>query len=118
MRWIRLQDHLDAIHKAYNIALLSIEDVQGGHSGLYAAHMYGGFQHHVSYWGERNGVPYTGFGVGQIKKHATGTGSAGKEAVIKAMQAKGHRVVDDNEADALALAHLTYETWGEVVCKT
>ena len=46
------------------------------------------------------GVP-----VGTIKKHATGKGNAGKEAMIEAMQLLGHPVTDDNEADALALLH-------------
>ena len=38
-----------------------------------------------------------------IKKHATGKGNAGKDAVIAAMRAAGFKPSDDNEADALAL---------------
>jgi Holliday junction resolvasome RuvABC endonuclease subunit len=46
-----------------------------------------------------------GVAVGTIKKHATGVGYAGKQAVIDAMHALGFDPVDDNEADALALLH-------------
>jgi hypothetical protein len=41
--------------------------------------------------------------VGTIKKHATGKGNAGKDAVIAAVRAWSFDPVDDNEADALAL---------------
>ena len=44
-----------------------------------------------------------GVAVGTIKKHATGIGYAGKQAVIDAMCALGFDPSDDNEADALAL---------------
>ena len=47
--------------------------------------------------------------MGTIKKHATGKGNAGKDDMIKAMQALGHPVTDDNEADALALLHWSLE---------
>ncbi len=117
MRWVRLHDHLNALSKLTDFGLVSFEKVEAGHSGMIAAHMYGGFYHHVTYWCEVNGLPYTAFGVGQIKKHATGSGAASKEQMIRAAQAKGHKTVDDNEADAIALAYLTFETWGDVVCK-
>ena len=116
MRWVRLHELLNKLHSAYNFALVSIEKVEAGHSGVIAAHMYGGFYHHLTYWCEVNQIPYTAFGVGQIKKHATGIGSASKEAMIRAAQKRGHKTVDDNEADAIALAYLTFETWGETVC--
>jgi Holliday junction resolvasome RuvABC endonuclease subunit len=50
--------------------------------------------------------------VGTIKKHATGKGNAGKQAVIAAMQAKGYHPKDDNEADALALLTWAMEQGG------
>jgi Holliday junction resolvasome RuvABC endonuclease subunit len=60
-------------------------------------------------WCEHHKIPYQGVPVGTIKKHATGKGNAGKEDMIKAMQALGHPVTDDNEADALALLHWSLE---------
>lgn len=55
---------------------------------------------------EHHDIPYSGVPVGTIKRHATGKGNAGKDQVIAAMRALGHRPGDDNEADALALLTL------------
>ena len=74
-------------------------------AGTIAAQVYGGFLAHLTAWCEHERVPYQGVPVGTIKRHATGKGNAGKEAVIAAMTAKGHRPADDNEADALAILH-------------
>jgi Holliday junction resolvasome RuvABC endonuclease subunit len=60
-------------------------------------------------WCEQNQVPYQGVPVGTIKRHATGRGNADKAAVIEAIQAKGHPVTNDNEADALALLYWAIE---------
>jgi len=48
---------------------------------------------------------------GQIKKHATGKGNASKIQVIEAMRRRWQRsnLVDDNEADALALLSFVVE---------
>lgn len=68
-----------------------------------AAHAYGGFEAHLQAWADRNRIPLIGVAVGTIKKSATGKGNAKKDAVVAAMGARGHRVIDDNHADALAL---------------
>jgi len=68
-----------------------------------AAHVYGGFESHLQAWADRNRVPLVAVPVTVIKKAATGKGNAKKDAMIAAMRARGHRVVDDNHADALAL---------------
>ncbi len=73
------------------------------HTATDAAHVYGGLLAHLTAWCEENFIPYQGVPVGTIKRHATGKGNAKKEAVIKAMQAKGYQPKDDNEADALAI---------------
>jgi hypothetical protein len=41
-----------------------------------------------------------------IKKFITGCGNASKQDVINAVQTRGYRPIDDNEADAIALALL------------
>ena len=66
-------------------------------------------------WCEHHQIAYQGVPVGTIKKHATGKGNAGKEAVIAAMRAKGYPVNDDNEADALALLHWAICNGGQEV---
>lgn len=68
-----------------------------------AAHAYGGFEAHLQAWADRNRIRLVGVAVATIKKSATGKGNAKKEAVMAAMRARGHRVIDDNHADALAL---------------
>lgn len=68
-----------------------------------AAHVYGGFEAFLQAFADRNRIPLVGVGVGTIKKSATGKGNAKKEQVIAAMRARGHRVIDDNHGDALAL---------------
>ena len=67
----------------------------GGQDG--AAHAEVGWEVEVG------GLGYEGVPVGTIKRFATGRGNADKAAVIAAMQARGFRPADDNEADALAL---------------
>ena len=75
------------------------------HASTDAAHVYGGLMATLTAWCEQNNIPYQGVPVGTIKKHATGKGNADKAAMIEAMQALGHPVTDDNEADALALLY-------------
>ena len=73
------------------------------HTAVQAAHVYGGFEAHLQAWADRNRIRLVGVPVSVIKKSATGKGNAKKEQVIAAMRARGHRVVDDNHADALAI---------------
>ncbi len=73
------------------------------HIGTDAAHVFGGLLATLTSWAELNRIPYEGVPVGTIKRFATGKGNADKAAVIAAMEARGFRPADDNEADALAL---------------
>ena len=105
MRFLRFKRWLTELKAVTEqIDALYYEEVRR-HAGVDAAHVYGGLMATLTAWCEHHGIPYQGVPVGTIKKHATGKGNAGKEEVIAAMQAKGHRVTDDNEADALALLH-------------
>jgi len=72
-------------------------------AGTDAAHIYGGFLGMLTAWSEEHDVPYEGVPVGTIKRYATGKGNANKAAMIAAIQARGFRPADDNEADAIAL---------------
>lgn len=90
--------------KEYNPDIVYFEEVKR-HIGTIAAHTYGGFLAMLEAWCEKNNIPYQGVGVGTIKKSATGKGNANKETMINAMIFKGHKPVDDNEADALALLY-------------
>ncbi|CAA7620519.1 crossover junction endodeoxyribonuclease RuvC [Magnetospirillum sp. SS-4] len=114
MRFLRFRswfDHLEFAAK--KIDLLHFEEVRR-HAGTDAAHIYGGFLAHLTAWCELKSIPYQGVPVGTIKRHATGKGNAGKEAVIAAMRSKGFSPEDDNEADALAILSWAIDTQGGV----
>jgi Holliday junction resolvasome RuvABC endonuclease subunit len=105
MRFLHFSRWLDELRQAAeSIDAVFFEEVRH-HAGVDAAHCYGGFLAHLTAWCERFSIPYQGVPVGTIKRHATGKGNAGKEAMIAAMAARGFRPADDNEADALALLH-------------
>ena len=105
MTFLRFRGWLEEIAGlAHGLDTVVFEEVRR-HAGTTAAHVYGGFLAHLTAWCEHERVPYRGVPVGTIKRHATGKGNAGKEAVIAAMTAKGHAPADDNEADALAILH-------------
>ena len=65
--------------------------------------VYGGFLGMLTAWCEEHDVPYEGVPVGTIKRYATGKGNADKAKMVAAIQARGFRPADDNEADAIAL---------------
>jgi len=110
MRYLRFKRWLSEITGAVGeIHSVYFEEVRR-HSGVDAAHVYGGLMATLTTWCEHHNVPYQGIPVGTIKKHATGKGNAGKAEVITAMRAKGHPVTDDNEADALALLGWAIDT--------
>ena len=114
MRYLRFRswlDHLEAGGKG--IGTVYFEEVRR-HAGTDAAHIYGGFLAHLTAWCEIRKVPYQGVPVGTIKRHATGKGNAGKDAVITAIRGRGYQPADDNEADALAILLWTIDTEGGV----
>ncbi len=103
MRFLRFKRWLTELkHAVDGIDAVFFEEVRR-HAGVDAAHAYGGFMAHLTAWCEHHRIPYQGVPVGTIKKHATGRGNAGKQAVLTAMLALRFRPEDDNEADALAL---------------
>lgn len=102
MRYLKFTRWLDELHSTYTLGAVYFEAVRR-HLGVDVAHAYGGFLATLSSWCENSSIPYSGVAVGTIKKHITGKGNASKQAVIKAVEAKGYRPQDDNEADAIAL---------------
>ncbi len=105
MRYLRFGRWISEIQKSVSeLQFLYFEEVRR-HVSTDAAHAYGGFLATLTAWCEHHGIPYLGVPVGTIKKHATGKGNAGKDAVIAAVRALGFDPADDNEADALALLH-------------
>lgn len=112
MRFVELYSSLCSV-LGDGIDLICYERVER-HSSTYAGHIYGGIIAVLHGFCEEYLIPYKGIPVGTIKKHATGKGSASKEAMIKAAQSRFRdvNIKDDNHADALCLlayAHDTYE---------
>jgi hypothetical protein len=105
MRYLRFKRWLEETHRVSGgVQAVYFEEVRR-HLGVDAAHAYGGFLAHLTAWCEHHEIPYQGVPVGTLKQFTTGKGNAPKEAMIQAMQALGHALTDDNEADALALLH-------------
>ena len=108
MRYLNFKLWLCRNLKGKDVQEVRYEEVKN-HTGVLAAHAFGGYQGILTSFCEENNIPFQSVPVGSIKKHATGKGNASKEFMIKAMQAKGHNPQCDNEADALALLYLTLE---------
>ena len=109
MRYLRFSSWLVEMHSmSGEFSAVYFEEVRR-HASTDAAHVYGGLLATLTAWCESRNIPYAGVPVGTIKKHATNKGNANKEAMVAAMQALGHGVTDDNEADALALLHWALE---------
>lgn len=102
MRFVRFVAKLDEMHRARPIGQVWFEAVRR-HKGTDAAHIYGGLMSHLQAWCETKGIPYGAETVQAIKKSWAGKGNASKAAMIAVAREKGYEVVDDNEADALAL---------------
>jgi|SRR5579863_1701509 len=108
MRFLRFKEFLNEMLRKHGpIEAVYYEEVRN-HKGVDAAHVYGGLHAFLTAWCEHNKIPYQGVPVGEIKRHAAGKGNCGKPEMIAAMRAKGHQHLsdtDDDEADALAIAH-------------
>jgi crossover junction endodeoxyribonuclease RuvC len=104
MRFVRFRARLDEINKALPITQVVFEEVRR-HRGTDAAHVYGGLMAVLTEWCEQNKLPYEGVPVGTIKKFWTGNGAANKEMMLEQCEEREISVVDDNEADAVALFH-------------
>lgn len=110
MRFVRFNGWLNEVQAATQprIGTVIFEEVRR-HLSTDAAHAYGGFLAHLTAWCEQMRIPYAGVPVQHIKQFATGKGNAKKEAMIAAMEARGFKPSDDNEADALAMLTGTVE---------
>ncbi|MBF0400751.1 MAG: hypothetical protein HQL80_07040 [Magnetococcales bacterium] len=100
----RFRRWLDEVKTSNDIRTIYYEEVRR-HLGTTAGQVYGGYKFTLLSWADENAVEYESVPVGSIKIHTTGKGNAGKSAMIAAMEAKGHKPMDDNEADALAILY-------------
>jgi Holliday junction resolvasome RuvABC endonuclease subunit len=108
VRFFTFQKNLKRLYEEHAFSAVYYEAVQR-HSATYAAQVYGGFLATLHVWCQQNELPCQGIPVGTIKRHATGKGNANKLDMVNAMEKRGHKVKDDNEADALALLYCVME---------
>lgn len=113
-RFVCFRNWLNRIMEDYDIDTVFYEQVYG-HTGVQASHVYGGFLYHMAAVCDDFGISMYGIGVCTIKKSVTGYGHATKEEVIRAVMQLDFNPVDDNEADAIAIA-LTVNQNREEVC--
>jgi len=110
-RYLQFEKHVRAIFQYAEIEVAFFEEVRA-HSGVTAAHVWGGFKATLTKVCEDMGVAYCSIPVGTIKKVGTGSGNAGKERMLAAAQ---HYIPslpdDDNAADAfwILITGLTQE---------
>ncbi len=105
LRYLRFLQFLEDRRTHINsITAIFYEEVRR-HIGVDAAHAYGGFLAVLTAWCENKQIAYEGVPVGRIKKHIAGKGNASKQEVIAAVNARGHKVTDNNEADAIGIAY-------------
>ena len=106
IRYIRFEKFLREV-LSVGIDLVAYELVHR-HEGTQAAHVYGGLLAVLQSICDQEGVEYQGFGVADIKRHATGKGNANKEMMVKAARESypSATIEDDNQADALHLLSL------------
>lgn len=110
MRYLKFYNWINRMISEHSVDMVSYELVRR-HVSTDASHVYGGFLSQLQTACERASVPYTSYGVGTIKKHATGSGRASKEDMIEAAKRlySTEKILDDNQADALCILSLTEE---------
>ncbi|MGZ8132557.1 hypothetical protein ACXU40_09215 [Bordetella bronchiseptica] len=101
-RWQRFRTFLHQVVAHNNVHVIAYEDVKR-HVGTDAAHAYGAFLALTELVADSHRVRLVPVGVGTIKKHWTGKGTADKAAMLAQAKARGFRPETDNDADALAI---------------
>lgn len=109
-RYTKFAEKLDRLMAAAPFDRVVFEEVRR-HKGAIAAQIHGGLLATMQAWCERQEpkVPYSGVGVGAIKKFATGKGNATKGEMMSAVEKLGYSCETDDEADAVAMLLMVLE---------
>jgi Holliday junction resolvasome RuvABC endonuclease subunit len=113
LRYVRFRAQLIELLTSTPLDMVFFEEVRR-HVGADAARVYGALFGVVTALCEEHAIPYEGVPVGTIKKFWTGKGNASKGMMVAEAALRGYRVIDDNEADAIALAHYAHSRDGVV----
>lgn len=109
VRFMKFKAFLESFEELDLIAYEAVEN----HTSTYAAHAYGGWIAILQAHCEERNIPYTGYGVSEIKKFWTGKGNAKKDDMIRVAREKGYNPKDDNAADAIAILYLARGSFGQ-----
>lgn len=105
MKLIRFKAKLKEVHEVEKLDIIIYERPAGKHANsmIHQAKLIGV----VEKFCEDNGIDYKAYSASEIKKFATGKGTASKTEMIKAAKTKyGYTGNDDNEADAIHMREL------------
>ncbi len=100
IRFIRFRREFLAMFK--NVREVWYEEVRR-HEGTHAAHIFGAFWGILCAWAEENSITLHPVEVSAWKKHIGCKGNCGKEDVMEAMEKRGYKPDQFDEADALAI---------------
>lgn len=104
MRYIKFERGVRELLTVYKPDLVVFEKVER-HSGTYAAHAYGAFSALLMKQCDEQGIPYEGYTVQAIKKHATTKTHASKELMLGMAKYKYPHLEFETD-DAADAAHL------------
>ncbi len=102
-RFTTFQNRLDSFQYNHGPFTTIAYEKPMHHKGVYAAHMFGGFEALTLVAAHRFSCNIIHFTPSQIKKAVTGNGRASKLMIIRTLNQHGHSVSDDNQADAVAI---------------
>jgi len=111
LRYVRFRAQLIKLLASSDVDVVFFEEVRR-HVGADAARVYGALFGVVTGLCEEHKIPYEGVPVGTIKRSWTGKGNASKDLMLAEAVERGYQVTDDNEADAIALAHYAHDRDG------
>lgn len=105
MKWLRFRAWLlEVLQLVGKVDVIVYE--QAHHRGGAATHSAHGFIATLEAVAAEKGIEVTNYHTASIKKHATGSGNASKDAMVAAAKERWSNVDDDNHADALWLLDL------------
>lgn len=104
MRYLRFRRWLDEMNTAIGPLVQIVFEEVRHHTGVDAAHVYGGLLATMAAWAEEKEIPFEPVPVGTWKKALTGKGNASKDDVMGVVIDLGFPVKTFDEADAVGIA--------------
>lgn len=107
MRLVRLSGKLNELLRTVGVDLVAYEAARNAGPKMQGALVVqASMQGVIVHWCEENGIEYRGYSPSEVKKHATGKGTANKELMLATARERFGDVADDNQADALWILDL------------